>query len=276
MGLVCQVKYEPAGRRASKVLGPIGFLLPRPSDITTLLPVSDATPSPRALRGASPNNDPDQLQALPGGSDTMTVSGRAGSRKTGVRDESDSQEAAGTGVEEPTRMPFGWQAERRSPQAEDDRVECYPDVGGVESVTLDANLAAALVSKASLVVSELDVCAGEVDGGLEWQERNVRAAEAILYCTQPVAKLVRERWTKETSLLEELGEVANKIEQPTVVADLRRALAEAEARVERLEALSATLEELHGASTKHVDSASHRYVSCLPTPTVILHNAASW
>lgn len=223
-----QVKYEVAGKRANKLLRPIGILLPEGKDERLLLGGSPDV-SARGLMGDGTRTD----RSLLGAGETVLGN-----------------------------LPGGAAKEMRDAAAATDLLTRSSDLenaGGSFSVGAEAQ--GEFASRPDVVVRELDMLLEEVDEELKWQGRNNRAAEALEYSSQPVVEILEGKVASETMLLGQLKSMAGNVLQAGVLGEINEAIDACEASIRRLESMASNMKELYGTSLTFAKYARDRCVA---------------
>lgn len=222
------MKYERAGSRANKLLKPIGLSLPEAKGNGLLL-------------GRAPSGSAGKLLEA---SDASLTANSSPSRILGSR-----RLETTPAVVEPLAKEVSARREARPPAPDPvgvfDRFKRkgVDAQGGGISFTERA-LAEMLASQPDVLTKQLSKCIDSIDDEVQFQERGVRAANAVLCSTEPVIAGLEEGLEREAVLLEELKNVTRNVQQMYVLAEMSEAVEAAETYLRRLEVLSANVVEL--------------------------------
>lgn len=240
-----KVKYERAGSRTNKLLQPIGISLPQPKDTKFILGGNPTLMEEALLEDSVAERVIPRTRIL---SDRDEIVASAAARTNEVLEDTQSSWAVGKLRGQPEVVLQVSEDAPRGVVVNADRVES------------NADLFSASPSRSNVLVNELTMCLEEVDRRLQWQQRNVRAAEAVLCSTEPVINSLEDKISRDVITLRQLEKMAKGTQQATIIAELAEARDAAHAHIRRLEVSTSNVRKLQEALIAHVESESARWV----------------
>lgn len=253
--LVVQVKYERAGNRANKLLKPVGLSLPEAKGSGLLLERGSDPVEPKLLEASSADDAPTAAYTLPAPAaesdiiESMPEVARSNPVKETVVQQQPTPPAPAFDV-------FDF-FKRKFENPESDRVKAD---GAQSKVKL--KVAATLTSVSHASISEVTTCLAAVDSEVATQESSLRAANAVLFSSEPIIAGLEESSKREVVLLKELKTVTSSVQQEYVLAEMAEAVEAAEVHLTRLGELSANVIDLTAELRTYATNADARCGKC--------------
>lgn len=246
------MKYERAGSRANKLLKPVGVLLPEAKDDSLLL-------------GGKPYGSNVKLFEAPPAdeapfSKTMLLA-RDGERLM----------RGALGVDEKKEDLDGVSIDRGSPplqvnplaalkrfRRKTDEAKAGEYFAGGPVRGFDQDVVIALVARPLVFSDQLVACTKAAENEIGWQNRSIRAANALLCSTEPIIDGLDESLRQNIVFLEELREVARAVQHTYIVAEINETLEAADAHYDRVKELSLNVADLATALRAYLTTANSR------------------
>lgn len=256
------MKYERAGSRANKLLKALGISLPEAPD-TSLLLGGLQTSEGNMLEGSLAGNGSAVGGKVATSSAFQDQVGTVGDAIRGATTPSTGSPRVKAPQRVPTPAapkPFGsWNIPGQNAHWNNEEENSHLRVAKVfNGLKYDPTLPAFLAARPQLLRSALSICVGDVEGELATQQRNIRAADAVLCSTETVLIPLGESKTDNFALLEQLRSMVRIVQQEDVLAEMTEAVEAAEAHIVRLEQLESNVEQLYATVRAYIRATSER------------------
>lgn len=254
-----QLKYERAGSRANKLLKPVGVLLPEAKDDSLLLGGKPNGSNVKLLE-ASPADEASfsKTMLLARDGERLMDAALSVDEKSPILDK--NEDLDGVSVDR------GWTPLQINPLAALKRFRRKTDEAKAEEYfagagpvrEFDQDVVIALVARPLVFSEQLAACTKAAENEIGWQNRSIRAADALLCSTEPIIDGLDERMRQNLVFLEELREVARAVQHSYILAEINETVEAADAHHDRVKELSSNVADLAATLKAYLTIANAR------------------